>query len=329
MRLYVKAVSAEPEGFSDETRVIAANRFWTLRGLADEMRRDPPDLLFVPAHVIPPVHPASVVTIHDVGYRRLPNSYPRRRLLELDASTRWSLNASTHIIAVSNQTRDDLVALYDVEPSRISVVHHGVDGRFFDTDEAILPLGNRFAGMRLPFVLSVGTIHPRKNYSTLIRGFELASSHGLDHDLIIAGKPGWMAEPTLDQIARSPFRDRIRWLEYVADDDLIALYKHAAMLVMPSLYEGFGLPVLEAMASGTPVITSDAGALVEVAGGAALHVDAMSAPGFGIAMQRVASDGDLASSLRHLGRKRAREFSWQRSALATERVLRYVIDQQT
>ncbi len=326
MRLYVNASDVEPVGFSGQTRVIEANRLWTLRGLSAEMRHDPPDLLFVPAHVIPPVHPATVVTIHDVGFRRFPETYSRKRLLELEASTRWSLRAAARIIAVSNQTRDDLVSLYDVDPDRIVVVHHGVDQRFVDAGRVPAPLSDRFSSIRRPFVLSVGTIQPRKNYPTLVRGFEIASGDGLNHDLVIVGKRGWMADQTLDLIARSPVRDRIHWLEYIPLDDLIPLYTNADMVVVPSLYEGFGLPVLEAMATGVPVITSDTPALVEIAGGAALHVDAMSASGFSIAMQRVAGDNDLAARLGESGRERAGEFSWERSALATERVLRYVIE---
>lgn len=323
IRLYLNA-NALPRGIDLpwKRRMIPFPRFWTHGRLSLEMALHPPKLLWVPAHVIPVVHPKSVVTIHDLGYLHAPDAHPDRQRRMLHGTTRWSARAAAHIIAISEATKRDLVDRYRVAPIKISVAPHGVSDRFTRADDgAIAELRSR---LHLPaqFVLAVGTVQPRKNYAELARAVAGMRAAGLPHTLVIAGKPGWMADQVEEEIAQAGLSDLVRFLGYVDDADLPALYSAAEMVAFPSRYEGFGLPALEAMRCGTPVVVSNRGALPEVVGDAALIVDIDSEREVTLALTRVANTPELREGLIERGLERAADFTWERSAQITLDVLR-------
>ncbi|HQY32053.1 MAG TPA: glycosyltransferase family 1 protein, partial [Thermomicrobiales bacterium] len=268
VRLYANTTPAD--GWQGVARLgtpreIPFPRFWTHARLSSEMVRHPPDMLFVPSHVVPLIHPPSVVTIHDLGYLHEPAAHPARQRLMLDWTTRWNAR-SQHIIAISETTRRDLVERYSVPNDRITVVAHGVSSRFAPVSpDNSQQIRSRY-GLPETFVLALGTIQPRKNLVRLAKA--VAELDGVA--LVTVGRRGWMAGGVCSEIQRI-LPQAGQWVEpgYVPLADLPALLSAASVVAMVSTYEGFGLPVLEAMACATPVVISDTPALVEVAGGAA------------------------------------------------------------
>ncbi len=301
-------------------------RLWTHVGLSNAMRRDKPDALFVPSHVIPAWHPpVTVVTVHDLGYLHEPDAHPRRQRFILDRTTRWNARAAARIIAISGQTRDDLVSFYGVSPDKITVIHHGVDSNRYSpvsdiTDDAIL---ERY-GISQPYILFVSTVQPRKNVERLVEAFEMLDDQP-DLMLVIAGRSGWLSEPIEARIESSPLRNRIVRTGYLPDDDLPALYRKAAAFVLPSLFEGFGMGVVEAMSSGTPVVVSNLPSLAEVAGEAGVLVDPVSVQSIAGGI-REALDARRVPNLVSTGLARSKQFSWHEAAKATLQVIRDAAD---
>ena len=295
---------------------IERQRLWTHVGLSDELKRSPVDALFVPAHVIPRFHPpASVVTIHDVGYRYEPGAHTLQRRLSLEGSTRWNVRAAARVITPSQSTADDLEDSYGLNPDAIDVVPHGVDHDRFKRldDDHVTPILDTL-GIQKPYLLFLSTIQPRKNLNRLVSAFEALNDDGLQ--LVVGGVTGWKAGPILDRMEASGRAADILRLGFVPDDAVPALYNGAAAFVLPSLYEGFGMGVLEAMACGCPVVTSSTSSLAEVAGGAAVTVDPASVGEIRDGIRR-ALDPVTADRLRMLGQEHARAFTWQRTAEAT------------
>lgn len=329
-RLYFNR-SPEPHLFpfspSLEEVVIPFPRLWTHSRLSWEMMRRPPHLLFVPAHVLPLIHPArSVVTVHDLGYLYYPEAHTSLARVYLDLSTRYNVRFSSHIIAVSKVTKEDLMARYRVPPARITVIYPGCSDIFrpLDEPERLAALKGRY-GIADEYLLYVGTIQPRKNLSRLVEAFGiLCSREGKRYQLVMAGKRGWLYRQIYGKVEELRLQDRIIFTGYMPDADLPLLFNGASLLVLPSLYEGFGMPLLEAMACGTPVVASRVSALPEVAGEAALLVDPHDVETLAGAMERVLGDEELRSDLRRRGLERAKEFSWDRCARETLAVLKMV-----
>jgi glycosyltransferase involved in cell wall biosynthesis len=290
------------------------------------MQRRPPAVLFVPAHVIPLRHPPSVVTIHDLGYLHHPEAHPQRDRWMLDWTTRWSTRVARRVIAISEATRCDLVQCYGVAQDKIDVIPHGVDSRFFAVDDDAIRRVRQSLALPERFVLAVGTVQPRKNLGRLAVAMRYLAASGLPHSLVVAGKRGWLASTVERDITQAGMGDRIIFLGYVPAPYLPALYAAADALAFPSLYEGFGLPVLEAMAAGTPVVAANRSAIPEVAGDAALLVDPFSPEEIARGLMRVLTEPALRAGLVARGRERAASFSWEKSALATLDVLRRVRD---
>lgn len=294
--------------------IIRPRRLWTHIGLSAELRRRRPDRLFIPAHVLPLFHPCpTVVTIHDLGYLRFPESHPLGQRLYLHWSTRFSARSATALIADSEATRRDLVEGYAIPPEKITVVYPGLN-------PALKPLrhpAQSEAALRrynLPknFLLHVGTIQPRKNLERLIEAAQAART-----PLVLAGRRGWLS----DSIYEKGRAGGVIFLDYVADDDLPALYSRALAYAAPSLHEGFGFTVLEAMACGAPVICSDGGSLPEVAGQAAIIVPALDTQALAEAIRRVAADDALRQTMIMNGFRNISRFTWRRAAEQTLRVI--------
>lgn len=304
-----------------ETRPIPAPRLWTHARLSAEMVHRPPDVLFVPSHVVPLLHPESVVTIHDLGYLRYPETHPPAQRRMLDLTTRWSARVSRHIIVPSHATKDDLVQAYDLDERKITVIHHGVSDRFRSVPaSAVQELRTRLA-LPARYVLTVGTLQPRKNVETLARAVAMVNSQGTDCTLVAAGKRGWLADEVLERLTALALGDRLRLLDYIDDGDLPALYAGASCYVQPSLYEGFGLPVVEAMSAAVPVLVSNASSLPEIAGSGADVFDPGDADALGNALQAVLSSPERAKEMAERARRRSSHFSWQRAAEDTATVL--------
>ncbi len=276
------------------------------------MRRDNPDALFVPSHVLPVVHPkASVVTIHDLGHRVAPEGHTRQRRAMLEITTRWNVRAAARIISPSTHTRHDLVRMYGVEPDRIDVIPHGVDHeRFRPIERTEAARALRTVGIDRPYVLFLSTIQPRKNVERLIEAFERLRLP--EHALVLAGKTGWLSEGILARARKSPAL--IVMPGHVPDNLIPSLYSAADVFVLPSLYEGFGMGVLEAMACGCPVVVSDRASLPEVGGQAAIIVDPLNvraiATGIVEAIER-------SEELRLAGIERAARYTWEAAAAST------------
>jgi glycosyltransferase involved in cell wall biosynthesis len=284
------------------------------------------DVLFGPNFVPPPTRARRlVVTVHDLAFRRFPETAPHSTRAWLGRIER-TLARATRIIAVSESTRRDLVELYGVEPARVPVIPLGVDRSVFrpQSEEAVRAVRTRF-GIDGPYILSVGGIEPRKNLPNLVRA--AAGVRG-DVTLVVAGAAvGWNPEGTallrgaLDSLP-AEVRRRVVQTGYVSEPEKVALMSGAEALVYPSLYEGFGLPLLEAMACGTPVVTSDRSSLPEVAGQAAVFVDPDDPEAITAGIDRVLSDARLRTRLREAGGERAARFTWEETARKTAAVLR-------
>ena len=312
MRVYANAVDAPtwlPAGV--EWRGIPFPRLWTHWRLRQALRRERPDVTFIPSHVLPfSLGLKSVVTVHDVGHRHEPRAYSRAARWYLEATTRYAARRANRLIAVSQSTADDLTRFYGVPGGRIAVVHSGIDARMRPQDPSRVAEVLQRLEVGGAYFLYVGRNHPRKNLTMLRRAFDEARRRGLEAELILAGPGHQVALPGTARV-----------LPYVPADELPALYAGAIALTLPSRFEGFGFPALEAMACGTAVIASTAGALPEIVGSAGILLSPDDAGAWSQAMLELASDGALQRRLIAAGSARSAEFSWTNAASKTWRVL--------
>jgi glycosyltransferase involved in cell wall biosynthesis len=307
-----------PDNGHVEAVHIPQERLWTHGRLRREMQARPPDVFFTPAHVIPIGYDRpSVATIHDLGFEHFPEAHPRRQRAYLRWSTRHNARVARRVIADSRATADDLIRLYGVAPEKIEVVYPGVDPglRRVDDPEAIAAACAN-AGIVRPYLLYLGTLQPRKNLGRLVEAFAASGLHAEGYTLVLAGRAGWLAEPLLEAIRGLPpaVQDRVRLPGFIPDADKAALLSGATALVFPSLYEGFGFPVLEAQACGTPVICSNTSSLPEAAGDGALLVDPLDRGALAEAMRRVVADAALRADLIARGRVNLLRFDWAAAA---------------
>jgi glycosyltransferase involved in cell wall biosynthesis len=309
-----------------EVRVIPFPRLWTHLRLAWEASRHAPDVLFVPAHVMPLVCPVpSVVTVHDLGYLHYPEAHRLFDRWYLDWTTRRHALRATCVIADSQATRADLINHYQADPERIVVVYPGRDeslARVEATD--VIHTAKARYGIGGDYLLFLGTLQPRKNLVRLVEAFGRLQSPAADLRLVLAGKKGWLYDDLFARVRALGLADRVVFTGYVADDDKSPLLSGAQALVYPSLYEGFGLPVLEAMTCGTPVLTSNVSSLPEVAGDAALLVDPLDVDAMAEGVSRLVTDHELRDSLIEKGYAQAREFSWAKAGHEVLQVLEAV-----
>jgi len=269
----------------------------------------------------------AVVTVHDLALLRFPE-LGTPALRRMVGRARDATRRARAVIAVSEATRRDIVELCGVAAERVHVVHNGVAATFTPLPAAV---ARARAAARIgsddPYLLHVGTLEPRKNLPTLLRAFAaLEGDSARPPRLVLAGARGWGDAPLFALVDALGLTARVSFLGEVGPADLPALYSAAELFVYPSRYEGFGLPVLEAMACGAPVIASNASALPEVVGDAGLLVDPDDVDGLRAAIRRLGGDAELRANLRERGRERAKSFTWERAARETLAVYRAAID---
>jgi len=272
---------------------------------------------------------ARIVTVHDVTFFRIPERYPLARRLYMQAMTRLSARVADAIIVPSATVRDDVVATLRVSRERVHVVYEAASASYVPVapDEA-RAVATRY-GLEPPYVLSVGSREPGKNRVRLFEALARLRAEGCDARVAVAGQPAWGAANEDEVVRRLGLRDAVRFLGYVPAADIPALYSAATAFVFPSLYEGFGLPVIEAMACGTPVLTSRVSATAEVAGDAALLVDPLSVDEIVGGLRRLLTDAVERARLRERGLVRAAQFSWARAAEETHMVYREAAERRS
>lgn len=270
------------------------------------------DLYFASDFVLPPtLTRRTLLFIHDLSFVRVPDSASPSLKRYLDQVVPPSVRRATRILVNSQATAQEVTELYGVSPDRISQVSFGVEPRFFES----LPLT---PGQRLelglpdrPYLLAVGTVQPRKNYERLFEAFAKLVAEGFDGNLAIVGGRGWLEAPIYTRVKQLGLQGRIYWLGFVSDHLLPRVYKSALGLVYISLYEGYGLPILEAMAAGIPVVTSDCSSMPEAAGGAAILVDPYHIDAIAEGIRLLFSDKGLCEMLVQRGLAHARSATWQ------------------
>jgi len=268
----------------------------------------------------------TVITVHDLSFLRYPDAFRLPNRLYLSLFTRFSTRRAARVIAVSESTRRDVIALCGVPGERVIVVPNGVTEAFCPADPVTVAEFRRRRGLPDRFILFLGTLEPRKNLVRLLEGYAAwRQASRAPVSLVIAGGKGWFYETIFARVAELGLEDAVVFPGFVPADELPWWYRAAELFVYPSLFEGFGLPVLEAMACGTPAITSNASSLPEVAGDAALLIEPEDVGALTDALARVLSDPQLAAELRVAGPRQARRFSWARTALATTQVYRDVL----
>lgn len=303
---------------------------WEQAALPGLMRQRRLDLLHGAVNVTPLLSLCpTVVTIHDLSFMRYPQAFPAPQRRYLHSMVGRSARHARQVIAVSQATRDDVVALFGVPPQRITVVYNGVDDAFAPAPPEEVEAFRRERGLPQRFVLHLGTLEPRKNLARLVEAFAQARQQLPEADdlkLVLAGGKGWGYDDIFAVVERLGLQEQVLFPGYVADADLPWFYRAATVFAYPSLLEGFGLPVLEAMACGTPVITSAVSSLPEVAGDAALLIDPASVDALADGLVQTLSDVALAGEMRRKGLQQASRFSWQRTAAATAAVYRAALD---
>ena len=262
-----------------------------------------------------------VITIYDLSFARMPERFPPFQRLYLRAMTRYSARRAAKLIAISQSTKDDITQFCGVSPERVVVTYCGVDEPFKPYPRAAVEAFRASKGLPARFILYLGTLEPRKNVSQLVRAFAALPRNGSTAPrLVIAGAKGWGYDEVFATVESCGVQNEVTFAGYVPPDELPLWYNAADLFVYPSWFEGFGLPVLEAMACGTPAITSNVSSLPEVAGDAALIVAPDDARALSALIAQALNDHGLRAQMRERGLQRAAQFTWQRAAQQTAQV---------
>ena len=310
-----------PDNF--QLKVIPLNKFWTQIGLASEMMKNKPDVLFIPAYAVPQIHPAkTIVTIHGLEFKYFPECYSLKERFILELNTKLSIKLASKIITPSESTKNDLVKFYKVDDSKISVVYHGTGSQKFIKSKVHKVKSDEFN------ILFIGRLEKRKNIVNLIKAFELFKnqlrrrhSRMSPSQLILSGKKGFGFQEIKKTIQESLYKKDIILKDYISEKEKDELYKNADLFVLPSFYEGFGLPILEAMSYGVPVVCSNNSSLPEVTGDAGLFFDPNNIQEIAEAINKIFNDDDLRNKMIEKGFENVERFSWEKCVRETVGVL--------
>ncbi len=284
------------------------------------------DVFHATEHLLPPLkNCATVFTLHDLIFRLFPEFHLPLNREFLKSAMPYFLGRADAIIAVSEATKRDAIRLYDVPEDKITVIYEGVDPALKpERDPERIGAARAKYAQGCPYMLFVSTIEPRKNIAKLVDAARVLRGRGFPHRLLIAGRKGWLYEGIFEHVRAVGMDGEVDFLDYVPDEDLPALYAGAEVFAFPSLYEGFGLTPLEAMACGTPVVCSNTSSLPEVVGDSAVMVNPHDLGEIVRGIERVLTDAALRDQLRARGPVQASKFSWERAAEETLAVYRQV-----
>lgn len=304
-------------------RVLKPGKLWTQWRLPLDLffHRPRPDVFFSMTHYAPRFSPVpSVIAVMDVSYFRYPEMFNASDLYQLRNWTAYSIKNAKKVLTISNSSRDDIIKAYKTSKDKVITTYLGI--------KKIVSLEPRVFGMNQlqskyhisdKYILFVGTLQPRKNISRLIEAFSKIKKEDLD--LVIIGRKGWQYEEILEAPKKFGVEGRVKFLENIQDDELDVFYKYALCYVLPSLYEGFGLPVLEAMQRNCPVITSNVSSLPEAGGDAALYVNPEDVDDIAAKITELVDDKKLREELIEKGKKQVKKFSWEKAAKETLDIL--------
>lgn len=309
-------------------RLIPQRFLWTKTKLPRALFQDKPDVFFSPFHSLPYVRPwglKTVVTIHDLAFFSFANYFRTMDRIFLHLDTSYAVKRADRLIAISSSTGSDLQKYYKIPASKISTIYHGFDAKDFhpiDNMKAIKQVTDKYR-ISSPYILFIGVLQPRKNLIRLMRAYErmvVKYPELKKYQLVLAGGRGWHDEQIIHMARELESSGRVVLTGRFDQGDEPALLNGASLFILPSLYEGFGLPVLEALACGTPVITSRVSSLPEVAGQAAVLIDPYDTQMMAEAMRKVLTDEGLRNELGQRGRKQVEKFSWLDTARETVKV---------
>ncbi len=300
-----------------ESVIVPPRRFWPYTALSKELRKNPVDALCIPSHLVPRVHPKNtVVTVHDLGFRHFPENYTRYQRLSLKYGTRWSVKWAKRIVVPSEAVARDVGSFYESSEPKISVIPNGYDHEMFRGLTAA-EVHDVMQNHRVsdPYLMYIGRLEVRKNVTRIIEAFFRLRDSGLfGGQLVLAGNPGEGYDEIRELIRKEREAGSIIQPGHLPNREYAALLRGARAFIFPSLFEGFGIPILEAFAAKTPVLTSRGGATEEVAGNAAHLVDPYSVEEIHLGMERLLSDQTYAKELALAGLGRVKDFSWRRTA---------------
>lgn len=307
--------------------------YWTQTRFAVELWKGNYDALWMPMQALPFVRRKNLkttVTIHDLAFKYFPQFFPRKDLRRLNLFADFAIKHSDKIIAVSNSTKKDILKFYpDIKEDKIKVIYHGFDSELFNKNyseeiinSTLLKFNPAIAGQNFKYILYVGALQPRKNLEILIEAFERVKKEKPDLKLVLAGGKAWMWDKILERISHSAYRNDIIITGTVPFEDIAVLYRNADVFVFPSLYEGFGIPILEAFASKVPVICANNSSLPEVGGDAALYFDGKNPEDLASKIKNVLDDEDLKNDLIKKGEIQIKKFSWEKCAKETLEVIK-------
>ncbi len=306
-------------------KIVNPSKFWTQLGLPFHLMttRKKPDVFLTLTHYAPRVSPVpTIVSVMDLSYLHFPDTFKKNDLYQLTKWTKYSVKNASKVITISQSSKDDIIKFYKTAPDKVKVVHLGL--KELSMDKASTELES--FGVEGKFLLFVGTLQPRKNIARLIEAFSKLPQHFLDeYQLVVIGKKGWLYEEILAAPKKFQVEKRVLFLDYVSDEDLPSFYKKAELFVLPSLYEGFGLPVLEAMRYGCPVATSNVSSLPEAGGEAAVYFDPENVEDIKKTIEKVLSDNSLRERMKEKGIIHSKKFTWEKAAKEVLTVVEEVV----
>lgn len=311
------------ESSSWHYEVVEGRTLWTLVALSKKLffDKDNLDVFFSPTHYLPfYAGKPSIISILDISYLHFPGLFKKRDLYQLKLWGGYSIKKAKKIITISKSSKNDIIKAYNVSEAKIEVVYPGIKV-ISNIKDKILNMSDfkKKFGINDEYILFVGTLQPRKNIENLIEAFSMIKNKNLN--LVIVGKKGWMYEDILNAPKKYEVSDRVKFLDNVNDEDLPGFYKNAVCFVLPSLYEGFGLPILEAMQYGCPVLTSNISSLPEAGGDAAIYFDPQNSEDIAEKIDKVTSDEKLRTEMVQKGYEQVKKFSWEKTARETLKVL--------
>lgn len=308
-------------------KIVKPAKLWTQIGLPLNLFLSPKkaDVFLTLTHYAPRVSPIpTIVSVMDLSYLHFPETFKKNDLYQLTKWTEYSVKKAKKVITISNSSKDDIIKYYKVPKNKVNVVHLGLKPLSMKVNSKNL---SEF-GINKKFVLFVGTLQPRKNIERLIEAFSKLPQQLKDYQLVIVGKKGWLFEPILEAPKKYGVEENVLFLDYVSDNDLPNFYSNAEVFVLPSLYEGFGLPVLEAMRYDCPVITSKVSSLPEAGGDAALYFDPENVDDIRDTIQKVLSSDTVRKDMIEKGKVHYKKFTWQKAADEVLSTIKEVVGEQ-